>query len=71
MVSIKDRIFIYPHPVIKDKKYLIEFDDQDEAMKVISEIENDERPSPDENLSLMSEVDVHTDGNTVIYRLKD
>ena len=71
MVRVRDRIFIYPVPVIKNKKYLIEVSSEIQAQQIIKDLENGSVKSPDENLDHLEEIGLHTDQQTKIYQFKD
>jgi hypothetical protein len=71
MVRVRDRIFIYPVPVIKNKKYLIEVSSENLAQQMIKDLENGSVKSPDENMENLEEIGLHTDQQTKIYQFKD
>ena len=67
-VEIDGSIHLYPIPVIKDKKYLIECRSDEEASKLMGLIEQNLIPHPDADLSGFQLKGHHTDGRTPIYR---
>lgn len=71
MVRVKDRIFIYPVPVIKEKKYLIEAESEEQAQRMIEDLESGTLKSPDDDMEILEEIGLHTDERTKIFRFKD
>jgi hypothetical protein len=66
-VVIKDKIYLYPFPVMKDKKYLIAFSSHETAEKYLKAIENNPLIHPDESKDFLTPLAVHDDGQTIIY----
>jgi hypothetical protein len=71
MVSIKDQIYIYPFPVIKDKKYLIHMESKEIAELFTVQVSSGEIDSPDGKIDSLPEIGIHSDGKTKIYKLED
>lgn len=67
-VRVENKTFLYPFPIIKEKKYLIEIDEKF-ADFYIHALEHGKLLSFDENPLWMIEKTIHSDGNTIIYEL--
>ena len=67
-VSFDNKFFLYPTPVIKNQKYLIEVG-KSWADFFIFCLLHGFIPSPDGNLSYLREDRIHTDGKTMIYQV--
>ena len=69
-VIIGDICYIYPWPVIKENKYLIEVK-IDQADVLIQRILNGKLTSPDESPSYLNKKGVHQDGFTPIFSIDE
>lgn len=67
-VEIDGSIHLYPIPVIREKKYLIECGSDEEAGNLMTLIDQNLIPHPDTDLSEFQLKGHHTDGKTPIYR---
>lgn len=67
LTEIEGRIYLYPVPVVKDRKYLIYCSTKEEALKVMAAVASKKLQHPD----LISEhfifLTTHTDGQTKIF----
>jgi hypothetical protein len=70
-VPLKDKEFclIYPSPVIKESKYLIQVEDQFAAF-FVNALKESFLPSPDINKEYIYEHGTHSDGNTTIFHIR-
>jgi hypothetical protein len=66
-VVIKDKIYLYPFPVMRDKKYLIAFSSHEKAERYLKAILNKLLIHPDESKDFLTQLAVHEDGHTIIY----
>lgn len=69
-VIIDSEIFLYPVPVIKEQKYLIQCGSDLAADEFVTAVEKGEFSHPDENSHDFVTVRHHTDGKTPILILK-
>lgn len=67
-VEVQGKTYLYPFPIIKEKKYLIEVDPTI-VESIISAIVNNVIESPDAFPDYMVEQGIHNDGKTIIYSL--
>lgn len=68
-VMVGTTCYLYPWPVIKGNKYLIEVESA-EADLWIEKILSGKIPSPDENPSYLIKKGLHQDGFTIIYSMR-
>lgn len=69
-VRVQDKTYLYPFPVLKGNKYLIEVKD-DFAEFLILSLKNQYLYSPDRDKDYLVEIGVHTDGNTPIFQIEN
>jgi len=69
LVENSDGIFLYPIPVIKEKKYLIQCSSHDAAQEFIKSIQNGEIFHPDQETIIAQKF--HSDGQTPIFSTTD
>ncbi len=67
IVSIKGETFLYPNPVIKNKKYLLKVKSS-LAQAFQEAFKRGLLASPDGDLSHWEKDGTHSDGKTIIYR---
>jgi hypothetical protein len=67
--KINDKIYLFPVPVIKDRKYLILCKDQLEALKIIQGVAQKKLQHPDLLSDDFIHITFHSDGLTKIMAL--
>jgi hypothetical protein len=67
ITTIQGIIFLYPVPVIKEKKYLIRCESLEKANELIQEISNQKIQHPDNGSPDFQFVSLHTDQQTKIF----
>jgi hypothetical protein len=67
-VQVQNKTYLYPFPVIKGNKYLIEIPKEFSHFVILS-LENGFLYSPDQDKNYLNEIGVHTDGNTPIFKI--
>lgn len=68
-VEIKNTVYLYPYPVIKNAKYLIEIEKEFEPF-FIQSFKNKYLASPDSHPPFLIDSHLHEDGATKIYTIK-
>lgn len=71
LTTINDRIFLYPVPVIKEKKYLIEIENEMHAVVFNALIQSQVIRDPLEQEVNYQKIEQHSDGKTWIYKLNN
>ncbi len=69
--NIGDTILLYPTPVIKDKKYLIQTNSEIEARVKLALLNGGILKTPLEDETIYEKVKLHKDGKTQIYQLHE
>jgi hypothetical protein len=69
--QIDNHYYLYPIPVIKNQKYLIQCSDYNQSIELIRLIHNKEIIHPDNSLSQFIRLGTHTDNKTPIYKIVD
>jgi hypothetical protein len=69
MTPSNESFFLYPWPVIKEKKYLIQVPNEKVAAFLIYAIEKHWLPSPDDQTEWLVSLGLHQDQRTVIYQI--
>lgn len=67
----EDVFFIYPTPVIKDKKYLIQTNSEIEARVKLALLNSGVLKTPLKDENIYEKVKLHKDGTTWIYQLNE
>jgi len=66
ITTIQGIIYLYPFPVMKEKKFLVRCESMQKALELIEAIKNQEISHPDELLQDFKFVSLHTDQKTRI-----
>ncbi len=64
--KINEKIYLFPVPVIKERKYLILCEDEAEAMEIINGVAHKRYQHPDLVSEDFIQITLHTDGSTRI-----
>ncbi len=70
LIEKTNEIYLYPTPVVQNKKYLISCANQHEAQRIKELIDSHTVKHPDSDMSDFIVEKIHTDGRTQILKLK-
>lgn len=67
LTKIEGKIYLFPVPVIKDRKYLIYCSTNEEAQNILKEVNSKEIPHPDLKSEFFVFLTYHSDKQTKIF----